>query len=281
MVVCRAALTNRSSLLQQKWGIIVFQLRWLVVVACLLLLGLGLVGSMAAQSINSQQPANENPPGYWSDPANWLPQFVPDSQLFWDNSKNWTTKYGPAYRDTLEGPSEMLACSPQFALCFHSGPDPYPCHLSPDGRSANCLCTVATQTNYTLMTAILNRPVYLATVAKCGLDGSGCKDTDSAPVCKLLTGGALIPGADVISTFDPESRAEILKALQTPGGPVTSCPKGPYAGCMTAPCKLNGDGTANCKCPVFYGEYQLTGKNAQCSLGGDLVPSSSYWPFIK
>jgi hypothetical protein len=50
----------------------------------------------------------------------------------------------------------------------------------------------------------------------------------------------------------------------------------PFAGCMTAPCKLNSDGsTAQCKCP---GTFQLIGKNAQCSLGGDLVPSASYIP---
>ena len=262
-------------------GIIMRQVRWLMVLALTLLVAIGFASSMAAQSINARQPVTENPASYWADPANWLEQFVPDSQLFWDNSKNWTTKYGPAYRDTVETPSEMLACSPQYALCFHSGPDPYPCHLAPDGRSANCLCTVGSDTNYTLMTAILNYPVYLATVKKCGTDGSACKDTDSAPVCKFLNGGALIPGADVMSTFDSESRSEILKALQTPGAPVTACPKGPYAACMTAPCRLNGDGTANCKCPVFYGEYQLSGKNATCSLGGDLVPSSSYWPWFK
>lgn len=50
---------------------------------------------------------------------------------------------------------------------------------------------------------------------------------------------------------------------------------------MTAPCELNSDGsTANCKCPVFYGKFQLIGHNAQCSLGGDLVPSASYIPLL-
>ena len=67
-------------------------------------------------------------PGYWDDPLNWKQQFVPDSRLFWDNSLNWTTNYGPAYRDTIQAPSEMLACSTQFALCFHSGAEPYPLH---------------------------------------------------------------------------------------------------------------------------------------------------------
>ena|SRR5262249_15072997 len=30
------------------------------------------------------------------------PHFVPNSQAFWDFSKNWTTDFGPAYRDTIE-----------------------------------------------------------------------------------------------------------------------------------------------------------------------------------
>ncbi len=254
-------------------------LKYLLLCVLVVLVGYGPASPLAAQSFNSHPQAAPGS-GYWADPANWLEQFVPDSQLFWDNSKNWTTNYGPAYRDTVEMPSQMLACSPQFALCFHSGPDPYPCHLAPDGRSANCLCTVQTSTNYTLETAILNYPVYLATLKKCGPDGLKCPKTDDAPVCKLLTNGELIPGADVMSTFDPESRAEILKALETPGALVTKCDKGAYAGCMTAPCRNNGDGTANCKCPVFYGPFQLTGKNAQCSLGGDLINSASYNPAL-
>ena len=174
----------------------------------------------------------------------------------------------------------MLACSTQFALCFHSGAEPYPCTLSPDGQSANCLCTVATTTNYTLINSILNRPIYNDTVNTCGPTGSGCTATGQAPVCGYLNGGTLIPGANVISTYDPDSRLAILKALAAAkGGEVTVCPKAPYAGCMTAPCTLSSDGsTATCKCPVFYGIFQLVGKNAQCSLGGDLVPSASYLP---
>jgi len=243
----------------------------------------GLMTPVAAQSVKSHKqvvPADS----YLDDPANWLEQFVPDSQPFWDNSLNWTTNYGPAYRDTLTRPSQFLACSPQFALCFHSGQDPFPCHLAPDGRSANCKCMVMTSTNYVLMTAILNRPVYENTVELCGTDGSLCGGTDQAPVCNYLKGGALIPGADVISTFDPSSRQSIVDALQGKN-PVTVCSpppvRLPFAGCMTAPCKLNSDGTtAQCKCPVFYGTFQLVGNNAQCSLGGDLVPSGSYIPIL-
>lgn len=219
-------------------------------------------------------------------PARSQAQFVPDSQLFWDNSKNWTTNFGPAYRDTILQPSQLLACFGKVAVCFHSGPLPYPCRISADGRSANCLCSVSTSFNYTLLTAILNYPVYSATVQKCGLDGAGCPRVGDAPVCKFLRRGALIPGADVISTFDPFAVSEFGTALATgPGatgtGTVTNCPKAPYAACMTAPCNLNRDGsTASCKCPVFYGKFQLPGSDAQCNLGGNLVPSASYIPLL-
>ena len=59
-----------------------------------------------------------------------------------------------------------------------------------------------------------------------------------------------------------------------------TCDKGPYAGCMTAPCKLNKDGTATCKCPVFYGRFQLVHTQASCQLGGGLVNSASYSPLL-
>ena len=166
---------------------------------------------MAAQSVKSQQQFISDPSSDY--PIDWVQQFVPDSQPFWDNSENWTSNYGPAYRDTIQSPSQMLACTAQFALCFHSGADPYPCHLSPDGRSANCKCMVLNKTNYTLMTAILNYPVYLDTVKLCGADGSLCTETNQAPVCKYLAGGALIPGANVLSTFDPGSRDELCTLL--------------------------------------------------------------------
>ena len=245
-----------------------------------LLMVFGLACPLAAQSIDSQPQFIPDSPSYWGDPVNWKQQFVPDSQLLWDNSKHWTTNYGPAYRDTDIFPTQMLECSGQFALCFHSGPEPYPCKLSPDGRSADCKCMVLNQTNYTLLTAILNYPVYLSTVSACHASGLKCQGIDTAPVCKFLTGGALIPGADVISTYDPQTHTEILDALNKKK-PVKTCPKAPYAACMTAPCSLNSDGTsATCKCPVFNGRFMLTGANSKCSLHDDLIPSASYIPLL-
>ena len=266
-------------------GVVKRQLKVLSVFVLLVLLGYGLASPMAAQSLNSQQQSVPGP-GYWDDPVNWKQQFVPDSLAFWDDSKNWTTNYGPAYRDTNIKGSQLLACSTQFAYCFNSGPEPLPCTLSPDGLSANCQCPVQTKTNYTLLTAILNYSVYQATLQACGPDGSNCMPTGNtvAPVCTYLPGGALIPGANVISTFAPEFRLAMLKAIEKGSAAVATCPKGPYAGCMTAPCEINSDGsTATCKCPVFSGRFQLTGSsgaNAKCSLGGGLIWSASYNPSL-
>jgi hypothetical protein len=203
--------------------------------------------------------------------------FVPNSQEFWDFSKNWTTNYGPAYRDTVEAPSNFLPCTGQFALCFHSGAEPLPCKLSKDGRFADCTCTVLDSTNFVLMTAILNREVYEKTVEACGPDGSGCPYPGDAPVCEFLENGKLIPGAQVISTYDPDSTNAIKDAIPPGTSLLTNC-NGPFAGCMTAPCTLKRNGDAECSCPVFWGDFQLVGPDATCDLGGDLVPSASYNP---
>lgn len=205
------------------------------------------------------------------------PHFVPNSQKFWDFSKNWTTNYGPAYRDTAEAPENFLECSGQFALCFHSGAEPLPCKLTKDGRFANCTCTVLNGTNFVLITAILNREVYEKTVEQCHADGSECTGLDDAPVCKFLDNGKLIPGAQVISTYDPDSTNAIKDAITTGNTVLKNC-NGPFAGCMTAPCRLTKNGDAECSCPVFWGNFQLVGPDATCDLGGDLVPSASYNP---
>lgn len=214
--------------------------------------------------------------------------FVPDSQEFWDFSKNWTTSYGPAYRDAAAGPSSFLPCTGQYALCFHSGPEPLPCELTADGRFANCKCTVQTGLNFVLMTSILNYEVYRETVAVCGPDGSKCSThPDKAPVCKAIKQGKLIPGADVISTYSPGHRSDLVKLItNAPSKPkLTICPKVPYskvsyAGCMTAPCKTTKPGYAVCSCPIFWGTFQLVQPSAQCTLGDDLVWSAAYAPAL-
>ena len=80
-----------------------------------------------------------------------------------------------------------------------------------------------------------------------------------------------------ISTYDPDVTSAIQDTIPPGVSPLTPC-NGPFAGCMTAPCKLTKDGNAQCTCPVFWGNFQLVGPNAKCSLGGDLVPSASYNP---
>ncbi len=207
-----------------------------------------------------------------------LIHFVPNSQAFWDNSKNWTTNYGPAYRDTVEKPENMVPCTGRFALCFHSGAEPFPCRLTADGRFANCKCTIEEGLNFVLISAILNYQVYLDTVAVCGTDGSQCAGVpDKAPVCQAIKDRKLIPGAQLISTFSPDVQAAIGAILDgSIGSDVTPCAKGPYAGCMTAPCRKTWSGDAECSCPVFWGPFQLTGAEAQCTLPPPLVPSASY-----
>ena len=138
----------------------------------------------------------------------------------------------------------------------------------------------AERTNYVLITAILNRDVYEQTVRRVWRRWLGLPPTSpnaAAPVCGFLDNGKLIPGAQVISTYDPDSTSAIQDAIPPGVSPLTPC-TGPFAGCMTAPCKLTKNGQAECTCPVFWGNFQLVGPSAACSLGGDLVPSASYNP---
>jgi hypothetical protein len=233
--------------------------------------------AMAIHATAQAQPDNS---GYYN---NYYPHFVPNSQAFWDFSENWTTNYGPAYRDTVEQVSNFLPCTGQYALCFSSGPEPLPCEKSADGRFADCKCTVKTGLNFVLMTGILNAQVYQETVKVCGADGSRCATVpNKAPVCAAIEQGRLIPGADVISTFSQDNASNLAESHSSGAGKpaLTICPKAPYAGCMTAPCQMTRGGYAQCSCPVFWGVFQLTEADAQCELGDDLVWSSSYDPTI-
>lgn len=215
-----------------------------------------------------------------TDALSWT-HFVPNSQAFWDFSKNWTTSFGPAYRDTIEKLENLVPCTGRYALCFDSGPEPLPCELTRDGRFANCKCTIEEGLNFVLISAILNYQVYLETVFVCGRDGSLCVDApDLAPVCRAIRERRLIPGAKLISTFSPGARSDIASALSNAPSPPTLCPKGPYAGCMTAPCFPTKDGNAECSCPIFWGAFQLTQTGAQCTLGDDLVWSASFAPVL-
>lgn len=250
--------------------------RWMMAKIVLGVVMCGMLWTAAAASLDAAVP--QRGLSSFSHNHSWSIHFVPNSQSFWDFSKNWTTNYGPAYRDTVLEPSNFLPCEGQFALCFHSGPEPLPCKLTHDGRFANCTCDVMDGENYVLETAILNYPVYRATIDAC--QDEDCQVPNTAPVCKFLTNGKLIPGAQVISTYDPELTTNIRNEITAPTGLLKNC-DGPFAGCMTAPCQPNKDGaTAQCLCPVFWGHFQLVGEDAECELGDDLVPSASYNPYL-
>ena len=90
-----------------------------------------------------------------------FPHFVPNSLRFWDFSKNWTTNFGPAYRDTIEALENLVPCTGRYALCFHSGAEPFPCEPDRSGRFVNCKCTVEEGLNFVLISAILNYEVDL------------------------------------------------------------------------------------------------------------------------
>lgn len=200
-----------------------------------------------------------------------------------------TTAYGPAWADILLKPANFVACKgAKIALCYYSGPEapitdgstPTPCDSSNPGI-ANCTCYAIPEGNpyYVDINAILNLDIYLETVQKCGSDGSLCQPTGphEAPVCSTINDNTLIPGADLISTFSLALDGDY------PLGPAESlsCPAAPYAGCMTAPCKLLIDPItgkpsrdpvtdlelAQCACPTYSGPYQVGFANGNsCTL---------------
>jgi len=194
-----------------------------------------------------------------------------------------TTRYGPPWADIVEKPTNMLACDGKgtpIALCYYSGPGPTtPCTL--DGRGiANCTCYEIPSGHPYLVdiNAILNRDVYLRTVAKCGKDGSNCRPTGSieAPVCEAINNNTLIPGADLISTFSLYLEKQIPISMTSCATPAA------YAGCMTAPCKRTGKidpktrlPLVQCGCPTFTGPYQVGTATDQCVLRGKHVWSAA------
>jgi hypothetical protein len=197
-----------------------------------------------------------------------------------------TTPYGPPWADVLMKPENFLECKgAAIALCYYSGPGPTtPC--TPDGLGlANCTCYEIPKGQPYLVdiNAILNRDVYLKTVAACGKDGGLCRPTGSrpAPVCEAIDNNTLIPGADLISTFSRYLEKQIAI------NPTTCATPAAYAGCMTAPCKRTGKidpktrlPLVQCGCPTFTGPYQVgtTINQEQCVLEGNYVWSAAYTP---
>jgi hypothetical protein len=216
----------------------------------------------------------------------------------------------------------------RYALCFFSGPatptgkncpgtnctnQPLPCVVDRDNpKIANCTCKAYTSPYFVDINGILNLGVYYQTINACGVDGSlcynivnidncsssnpvpGCLRLKQAPVCDYVKNqnpstpsASLWPKADLISTFGFKMEADYPLG-STPCPPPGGQPKGPYAGCMTAPCtfgaasgsqRADGD-TIQCKCPIYDGPYQVGQDGQSCTIppsGGNLyVWSGSY-----
>ena len=203
-----------------------------------------------------------------------------------------TTPYGPPWADIVMKPENLLECKgAPIALCYYSGPGPTtPC--TPDGLGiANCTCyeIPAGQPYKVDINAILNRDVYLRTVAACGKNGEKCQPTGSttAPVCEAINSNTLIPGADLISTFSLYLEKQAKENPQFSIHPTTCATPAAYAGCMAAPCKRTGKidpktrlPLVQCGCPTFTGPYQVGTaiEQNQCVLDGSYVWSAAYTP---
>ena len=210
-----------------------------------------------------------------------------------------------AWADAHSGLENFLACRLEttgpIALCYYSGVPGAPlqtpgCTLTQDGKAADCECYQISKGqprgarySYILVTSILNKRVYEATVARCGKDGSRClnavnvldNDKPEAPVCDALREKTLFRGADLISTFSPiliGSKGIISAACPTDGSTGDL-----YAGCMTAPCKTTGKTDSStglplvrCTCPTYDGPNQVG--NPQIREGGfSCSPTPNVW----
>jgi hypothetical protein len=223
-----------------------------------------------APGVQAQRDASKVPGPLHSQRS--APNLLHDTR---DPQKFWTTPDGPQYANIIIESTNFLPCrGGPFALCYYSGPAPFPCTIDEDGRFATCKCLDVTYGNYYVdINAILDHAVYQQTVKVCSVDGSGCscpeKDDDgkcipapvnTAPVCNYINQQKLIPGADRISTFSFDCAAE------APIGQ-TQCEPGTYAGCMTAPCQETGEeGTVACRCPLYDGPFEVGMDNQMCSL---------------
>lgn len=249
---------------------------WTTILALLCLPTFGIQGSYADQSTTTSKPSTK--------PTFDFERYTKNRPFRLNTLP--TTPYGPAWADITLEKSNFLECrGAAIALCYYSGPGPTtPCTV--DGLGiANCTCyeIPAGQPYLVDINAILNRDVYLKTVARCGKDGSKCRPTGSleAPVCQAINNNTLIPGADLVSTFS------LYLAKQLPISPTTCSTPAAYAGCMTAPCKRTGKTDPNtglplvqCGCPTFTGPYQVgtSISQDQCVLGGNYIWSAAYQP---
>lgn len=227
-----------------------------------------------------------------------------------NNCKTTQTSSACAWANVTLQASNFLACRLEdtgpIALCYYSGvpggsTQTPGCVLSADKKTATCDCYKISKDNpagatysYVDINAILNKRVYLQTVAVCGKDGSKCLNAANvattpnmrqAPVCNAIRKKTLFPGADVVSDYTPI--LSLQKGLTSYDCP-TSGTSNIYAGCMTAPCRATdrtdpstGLPLVSCQCPTFDGPNQvgnpLIEQVANCS-PDPYVWSSAYTP---
>ncbi|MEM8932309.1 MAG: hypothetical protein AAGE94_14095 [Acidobacteriota bacterium] len=197
--------------------------------------------------------------------------------------------------DTVDGPDDFLPCSGfPYALCYYSGPEPMPCELAADGKTAECACAYVdrkrktpagtsaaalTDVSFVDKTSILNQCIADETQRYCDADPDACAQVDGAPVCWYMANHPELfappdTPVDVVSTF---SAARVSWA--TIG--CTNCPGDSlYAGCMTAPCQkadVDGDTVALCQCPVVGGTFQIGQTGVSCDAGVDSDGHALVW----
>lgn len=227
-----------------------------------------------------------------------------------NNCKTTNTSSACAWANVTLKASNFLACRLEttgpIALCYYSGvpggsTDTPGCVLSADKKTATCDCYKISKDSpagatysYVDINAILNKRVYLQTIAACGKDGSRCLNGTNvatnprmreAPVCTAIRNKTLFPGADVVSDYTPILSAQ--KGLTSYACPASGTGN-IYAGCMTAPCQATdrtdpstGLPLVSCQCPTFDGPNQvgnpLIEDVANCS-PDPYVWSSAYTP---
>ena len=158
-------------------------------------------------------------------------------------------------------------------------------------ETADCGCIPWHGSNWVDIRSILNETIFEETNDACGIrdGGSPCLEPNSAPVCdyvndpKSFYTNLTYGPADSISDFSLAFSNETLGISPFELGK-TTCPKGKYAGCMTAPCyfePITIDGETfpvTCKCPVVEGVYAVGQDDVPCDLGEDMVWSAATDP---
>lgn len=199
----------------------------------------------------------------------------------------------PPWADEIGQMTNFLACKGNpYALCYYSGPEQatqvrngapsMPCVVSPDGKSADCTCYAVTKEdqvnqtyNFVLIGSILDPKIREETIKTCGADGENCRNMKNLAICNMsknMPGCTVAPVCSHLGsianktppTLYPNTKAELIStfsfayAADHPFGSTDcSATPGPYAGCMTAPCTTDPNGTTTCKCPIYNGPYQV------------------------